>query len=95
VTQPALIGNIEASKRLGCLKVRKADVIAKCLVQSALASDMKAALEAVRSAYEKTRKDKSFSKWNTVVEQNVANSIIRSVGNSKAISIEKFITDLS
>ncbi len=56
---------------------------------------MKAALEAVRSTYEKTRADKSFSKWNTVVEQNVANSIIRSVGKSKAISIEKFITDLS
>ena len=74
--------------------MRKADVIAKCLVQSGLASDMKAGREAVRSAYENTADAKSFSKWNTVIDDNVANSIIRSVGKSKAISIEKFITDL-
>ena len=55
---------------------------------------MKAGREAVRSAYEKTADGKSFSKWNTVIDDNVANSIIRSVGKSKAISIEKFITDL-
>jgi hypothetical protein len=75
--------------------VRKADVIAKCLIQSALAADLKAGREAVRSAFDKSVTDKSFSKWNSVVEENVANSIIRSVGKSKAINIEKFIADLN
>ncbi len=75
--------------------MRKADVIAKCLVQSSLAVDLKAGREAVRAAFEHAVTDKSFSKWNTVIDDNVANSIIRSVGKSKAISIEKFIADLS
>ena len=75
--------------------MRKADVIAKCLVQSALAADLKAGREAVRSAFDNSVTDKSFSKWNSVVEENVANSIIRSVGKSKAINIEKFIADLN
>ena len=75
--------------------MRKADVIAKCLVQSALAADLKAGRETVRSAFDKSVMDKSFSKWNSVVEENVANSIIRSVGKSNAINIEKFIADLN
>jgi hypothetical protein len=75
--------------------VRKADVIAKCLVQSSLAADLKAGRDAVRNAFDKNVTDKSFSKWNSVVEDNVANSIIRSVGKAKAINIEKFITDLN
>ena len=74
--------------------MRKADVIAKCLVQSSLASDLKEGREAVRAAFEKSVTDKSFSKWNNVVEANIANSIIRAVGKSKAINIEKFIADL-
>ena len=56
---------------------------------------MKAGREAVRAAFDKSVTDKSFSKWNSVVEENVANSIIRSVGKSKAINIEKFIADLN
>ena len=59
--------------------MRKADVIAKCLVQSFLAADLKAGREAVRSAFDKSVKDKSFSKWNSVVEENVANSIMSDV----------------
>ena len=74
--------------------MRKADIIAKCLVQSALAADLKAVREAVRSGFDKSVTDKSFSKWNSVVEENVANSIIRSMGKSKAVNIEKFIADL-
>jgi hypothetical protein len=75
--------------------MRKADVIAKCLVQSSLATDLKAGREAVRAVFEKSFEDKVYSKWNSVVEDNVANSVIRSVGKSKAIDIEKFITDLN
>jgi len=75
--------------------VRKADVIAKCLVQSSIAADLKAGREAVRAVFEKSFEDKSFTKWNSVVEDNVANSVIRSVGKSKAIDIAKFITDLN
>jgi hypothetical protein len=75
--------------------VRKADVIAKCLVQSSLAADLKAGREVVRAVFEQSFEDKSFTKWNSVVEDNVANAVIRSVGKSKAIDIEKFITDLN
>ena len=75
--------------------MRKSDVIAKCLVQSSLAADLKAGRDAVRNAFDKNVTDKSFSKWNSVVEENIANSIIRSVGKSKAINIEKFISDLN
>ena len=75
--------------------MRKADVIAQCLFQSALASDIKAGRERVRSVFETSFPEKSFSKWNGAVEVNVANSIIRSVGKAQAINVEKFIADLS
>ena len=75
--------------------MRKADVIAKCLVMSSLSADLKAGREAVRVVFEKSFEGKIYSKWNTVLEENVANSIIRSVGKSKSIDIEKFIVDLN
>ena len=75
--------------------MRKADVIAKCLVQSTLAPDLKAGREIVRGVFDASFSDKSFSKWNSVVEENVARDIIRSVGKDKTISVQKFIADLS
>ncbi len=75
--------------------MRKVDVIAKCLVQSSLATDLKAGRELVRAVFDKSFADKSYAKWNSVVDENVAASILRSVGKAKAINIEKFITDLN
>jgi hypothetical protein len=75
--------------------VRKADVIARCLVQSSLATDMKAGRGVVRAVFDKSFADKSYAKWNIVVDENVAASILRSVGKAKAINIEKFITDFN
>ena len=75
--------------------MRKADVIAQCLLQSSMASNLKSGRESVRKVFENSFPDKSFSKWNGVLEINVANSIIRSVGKAKSINVEKFIADLS
>lgn len=49
----------------------------------------------VQAVFGKSFEDKVYSKWNSVVEDNVANSVIRSMGKSKAIDIENFITDLN
>lgn len=70
-------------------------MIAKCLVQSSLATDLKAGRQVVRAVFDKSFPDKSYAKWNIVVDENVAASIIRSVGKAKAINVEKFIADFN
>jgi hypothetical protein len=75
--------------------VHKADVIAKCLVHSSLTTDLKAGREVVRAVFDKRFADKRYGRWNTVVDENVAASIIRSLGEARVVNIEKFISDLS
>ena len=42
--------------------MRKADVIAKCLVQSSFATDLKAGREVVRAVFDKSFADTSYAK---------------------------------
>jgi hypothetical protein len=60
-----------------------------------MAPDLKAGREIVRGVFKQSFSDKRFSKWNGVVQDNLARDTIRSVGKGNAISVEKFITDLS
>lgn len=75
--------------------MRKADVIAQCLLQSSMVTDLAAGRLVVKNVFESSYPDKSYSSWNKSVEENVSASIIRSIGRAKTINVEKFIADLS
>lgn len=75
--------------------MQKADVIAKCLLQSAMVSDLEAGRLAVQNVFENSYPTKSYVSWNTRIDQKAADSILKAVGRAKTINVEKFIADLA
>ena len=60
-----------------------------------LATDLKAGREVVRAVFDERFAYKSYGRRNSVVDENVAASIIRPLAEARVVNIEKFISDLS
>ena len=75
--------------------MKKATVIATCLVTSDIVRRIEDAEHLVRCQFEELRPKSDFAAWNVNVDDSVAKNIIETVGRASRINIERFIEDLN
>lgn len=74
--------------------MKKVSVIAQCLVNSRLFNDISEASIAVEHKFKNEFPGCDFYKWNTHIDNSVAENIINTVGVASEINVAKFISDL-
>lgn len=74
--------------------MKKSTIIATCLVNSNMINRHEDAENAVYQIFLDEFKNDNFYKWNTEVNDHVAQNIIRNVGRASRINVKKFIEDL-
>jgi len=74
--------------------MRKATVIATCLISSGLRGSLEEVEHRVMQCFQEFRPESNFRDWNTDIDDTVANDIIKAAGSSSRINVERFISDL-
>jgi len=74
--------------------MRKSTLIATCLLNSSMASDLATAAHQVQQIFAACYPSDSFAAWNTDIPDETAQRMIASVGRAQRINVEKAIADL-
>ncbi|WP_407321791.1 hypothetical protein [Dickeya ananatis] len=72
----------------------KSHLIAKCLYQCGMISDIQSGESAVENIFNEYFPDSSFNKWNTQLPDNVSEHFLRISRGSSTIRVDSFIKDL-
>lgn len=72
----------------------KSTLIAKCLHQCDLVSDVPSGEAAVESIFREYFPDQSFKKWNSPLPDSVINHFLKASQNAGTIRVDSFIKDL-
>ena len=74
--------------------MRKARIIATCLLNSNMVPNLGEAERAVRNIFTAHHPNSRYSDWNTELEDNIAFDIVRTVGQASPINVATFIEQL-
>ena len=72
----------------------KSAVIATCLLNSKMFTDLAAAQHCVRALFKNCFPTENFHEWDSVMSGGAARNVIAAVGGASRINIEFFIWDL-
>ena len=75
--------------------MKKATVIATCLVNSSICGRSEAGEEVVRRVFAREYPGKSFDAWNLELSQSEAENIVQAVRGALLIDVALFIRDLT
>lgn len=74
--------------------MRRATVIAHCLVNSGMTPRVREAEAAVAQVFREEFPESDFLRWNVEIDERVAADIIKNVGRATTINIRRLIDDL-
>ncbi len=74
--------------------MRKAEVIATCLVNSNIFREIRDAESAVQHTFSNEFPAQDYWKWNADIDDKAAEHIIVTVGRASRINVKSFIEDL-
>jgi hypothetical protein len=74
--------------------MRKARIIATCLLNSNMMPTLGEAERAVGDIFSAEFPKSGYSDWNTEIDDDIASSIVSSVGRASSINVVKFIEQL-
>lgn len=72
----------------------KSTLIAKCLYQNSLISNVETGESAVQSIFEEYFPGHNFSKWNTDLHKEISNHFLKISKGAGTIRVDSFIKDL-
>jgi hypothetical protein len=75
--------------------MKKSTVIATCLANSNIVSDLEEGEMLVCRTFGDERPGDNFHSWNSEIDGTIAKHIISSVGNAEWINVANFINDFS
>jgi len=73
----------------------RSKIIATCLVNSSMISNMADAEVRVRSVFAEEFPKSDYDRWNRNIDEHAATQIIRRVGRASRINVKLFIEDLA
>lgn len=74
--------------------MRKARIIATCLLNANMVPNLGEAERAVRNIFAANYPRSRYSDWNTELDDNIAFDIVRTVGQASPINVARFIEQL-
>lgn len=72
----------------------KSHLIAKCLYQCGMISDIQSGESAVKSIFEEYFPGHSFTKWNTKLPEHISDHFLKMSAGAGTIRVDSFIKDL-